>query len=304
MTCPRCCAGTSSAIPPGSTVQSAVIVLNVTNASAGAYPLYGLTRTWAEAEATWSQAGVGDPWAAAGATGAADRGATVLGVLSAGATGPIQITLNPAGVAAVQAWVNNPAANFGLIVADTAITDGADWSASEAALATSRPALTIIYLPPLASPTPTETPLPTATPAPTATPTADQHGHSDEHRYGDHTRPRRLPPARPPRPHRHPTATNTATATATSTPTPTSTPPPGPKLYLGSSSAGTAGGVAFEDEDVLVKDMTTGAWALYFDGSDVGLSGTDVDAFDLPCGRFAADELRQRLHPRQFRRGR
>jgi hypothetical protein len=32
---------------------------------------------------------------------------------------------------------------------------------------------------------------------------------------------------------------------------------------------------------VLVKDMTTGAWALYFDGSDVGLSGTDVDAFDL-----------------------
>ena len=26
--------------------------------------------------------------------------------------------------------------------------------------------------------------------------------------------------------------------------------------------------------------MTTGAWTLYFDGSDVGLSGTDVDAFD------------------------
>jgi hypothetical protein len=26
--------------------------------------------------------------------------------------------------------------------------------------------------------------------------------------------------------------------------------------------------------------MATGAWALYFDGSDVGLSGTDVDAFD------------------------
>ena len=67
----------------------------------------------------------------------------------------------------------------------------------------------------------------------------------------------------------------------TRTPTPTNTPLPGPKLYLGSSSAGTAGGIAFEDEDVLVKDMTTGAWSLYFDGSDVGLSGTDVDAFDL-----------------------
>ena len=183
-----------SAIPPGSTVQSAVIVLNVTNASAGAYPLYGLTRTWAEAEATWSQARVGDPWAAAGATGAADRGATVLGLLSAGATGPIQITLNPAGVAAVQSWVNSPAANFGLIVADPAITDGADWSASEAAPATSRPALTINYIPPLASPTPTATASvqpPTATPSPTPTSTA--------------------------------TATNTATATVTSTATATPT---------------------------------------------------------------------------------
>ena len=149
----------------------------------------------------------------------------------------------------MQAWVNNPTVNFGLIVADTAVTDGAGWSASEAALATSRPALTIRYLPPLASPTPSATR--TATATKTARSTATR------------------------------TATKTTTSAATSTATPSSTPSPGPKLYLGSSSAGTAGGVAFEDEDTLVKDMTTGAWALYFDGPDVGLSGTDVDAFDL-----------------------
>jgi hypothetical protein len=97
MTYPRCWAGTSARLRRGSTVQSAVIVLNVTNTSPGAYPLYGLTRTWAEAEATWNQARVGAPWDMVGATGTADRGATVLGVLSAGATGPIQSTLNSAG---------------------------------------------------------------------------------------------------------------------------------------------------------------------------------------------------------------
>ena len=57
--------------------------------------------------------------------------------------------------------------------------------------------------------------------------------------------------------------------------------PSGPKLYLGSSTSGTAGGVAFADEDILVKDVATGGWALYVDGSDVGLANTDVDAFEL-----------------------
>jgi carboxypeptidase T len=54
----------------------------------------------------------------------------------------------------------------------------------------------------------------------------------------------------------------------------------GPLLYLGSSSSGTAGGVSFADEDVLIKNVGTGAWSLFFDGSDVGLANTDVDAFE------------------------
>jgi len=57
--------------------------------------------------------------------------------------------------------------------------------------------------------------------------------------------------------------------------------PAGPLLYLGSSSSGTAGGIAFADEDILVKNQSTGAWALYIDGSDVGLTNTDVNAFEL-----------------------
>jgi C1A family cysteine protease len=67
---------------------------------------------------------------------------------------------------------------------------------------------------------------------------------------------------------------NTATAV-------TAAPPAGAKLYLGSSTSGTAGGVAFADEDVLMKDMGTGAWSMFIDGSDVGLANTDVDALEL-----------------------
>ncbi len=67
---------------------------------------------------------------------------------------------------------------------------------------------------------------------------------------------------------------NTATAV-------TAAPPAGARLYLGSSTSGTAGGVAFADEDVLLKDMGTGAWSLFIDGSDIGLANTDVDALEL-----------------------
>jgi hypothetical protein len=60
---------------------------------------------------------------------------------------------------------------------------------------------------------------------------------------------------------------------------------PGPKLYLGSSTVGIAGGATFADEDILIKDMGSGAWSLFFDGSDVGLANTDVDAFELQVDR-------------------
>jgi len=82
-----------------------------------------------------------------------------------------------------------------------------------------------------------------------------------------------------------PTPTNTPASTPTYTPTPTatSTPPPGggsPKLYLSAMTSGIAGGVAFEDEDILIYDLGSSSWSMYFDGSDVGLSGIDVSGFD------------------------
>ena len=72
------------------------------------------------------------------------------------------------------------------------------------------------------------------------------------------------------------------------TPTPAATPPPtstplsaGDVIYVSSTSGGSVGGVSFSDEDILVYDTTTGMWSMSFDGSDVGLGGTDVDAFSL-----------------------
>jgi PKD repeat protein len=55
-------------------------------------------------------------------------------------------------------------------------------------------------------------------------------------------------------------------------------------IYITSTGGGSVGGVAFEDEDIVAYDGVSDTWSLYFDGSDVGLSGSnnrDVRAFEL-----------------------
>lgn len=49
-------------------------------------------------------------------------------------------------------------------------------------------------------------------------------------------------------------------------------------LLVSPRNNGIVGGVAYKDEDILSYDNNTNEWALYFDGSDVGIT-TDVDAF-------------------------
>ncbi|MGH8603058.1 MAG: hypothetical protein ACREXR_09900, partial [Gammaproteobacteria bacterium] len=52
-------------------------------------------------------------------------------------------------------------------------------------------------------------------------------------------------------------------------------------IYVSTASGGSVGGFSFGDEDIFAYNVNTGAWSLYFDGSDVGLgaSSVDVDAF-------------------------
>ena len=54
-------------------------------------------------------------------------------------------------------------------------------------------------------------------------------------------------------------------------------------IYVSSSSSGTVGSVSFKDEDVLTLDVSTGTWAMFLDGSDVGLDagGQEIDALFL-----------------------
>jgi len=66
------------------------------------------------------------------------------------------------------------------------------------------------------------------------------------------------------------------------TPTPTPTPTTSTSsLYFSSSSSGYVGGVSFRDEDILAFNPSNKRWSLYFDGSDVGLSNRDVNAFHV-----------------------
>ena len=50
-----------SSIAKTSIVQSAALTVNVTNASAGTYELYAMTRDWTEAGATWQAAAASTP---------------------------------------------------------------------------------------------------------------------------------------------------------------------------------------------------------------------------------------------------
>ena len=124
-------------------------------------------------------------------------------------------------------------------------------------------------------PTPTDAPAPTATPA-DATPTPSG---------------RRAPPptATPweatPFPTNTPTPITTSLPTATATPTPTNGPAPtptvaaAPVLYVVLASATTIDGLAVENEDILSFDGS--AFSLVFDGSDVGLQQSAIDAFAM-----------------------
>ena len=51
-------------------------------------------------------------------------------------------------------------------------------------------------------------------------------------------------------------------------------------FYLSSAGKGMVGGVSYQDEDILRYSPATG-WSLFFDGSDVGVANTDLDAFHL-----------------------
>jgi endoglucanase len=59
------------------------------------------------------------------------------------------------------------------------------------------------------------------------------------------------------------------------------TPPAQDTLYFTITKSGTAGGVAYNKEDVIKYDKGAGVWSIYFDGSDVGLSGINISGIQF-----------------------
>jgi len=131
-----------STIPAGSKISSASVTLNVTNNSAETYQAYELKRPWVESAATWRLYAAGNSWQTAGAKGSLDRGTTVAGNVSPSTTGKQTFALSPA---VVQSWVDNPASNNGIIIANEANTDGFDFSSREATLTSNSPQITVTY---------------------------------------------------------------------------------------------------------------------------------------------------------------
>src|SRR5437764_4896805 len=127
-------------IPAGSTVQSATLTLNVTTPTSGTYNLYALKRDWWEDQSNWNSYGPGSNWEIPGAKGTLDRGTTVVGTVTAPATGQRTITLNAAGIALVQSWVDSPSTNNGLIIDNsTTVADTMAFDSRNALTASNRP---------------------------------------------------------------------------------------------------------------------------------------------------------------------
>jgi hypothetical protein len=132
-------------IPVGSTIKSASITLNVVDASESEYQVYALNRDWSEEQVTWNFYGSGSEWAESGADGSADRSNVVLGTFRAPSLGNHMFTLNAAGVATLQDWVDHPSNNHGTILLNPDAVDGIDFSCSEATTIADRPMLNITY---------------------------------------------------------------------------------------------------------------------------------------------------------------
>jgi hypothetical protein len=137
-----------SLLPARCTVLSATIEVQVTNDSKGTpYELYEVKRDWVEKEATWKSFAAKSPWQMPGAQGAQDRGMAILGYLAPQKAGVATIRFTPEGVAALQSWIDQPASNHGILVANSDNPDAVGFHSREASLPAARPRLNVTILP-------------------------------------------------------------------------------------------------------------------------------------------------------------
>ncbi len=161
-----------SSIPTGSTVSAASLTFQVTESSTYGFHLFNMRRAWVEgtsndqtsnSSANWKTYNGSSNWGSGGAESTtADRFNTNLWNATTstfGSTGSQTIPLNSSGVAAVQGWVGNSQANYGLTVQrdleHTQSSGTVDYwvvASSEASNEAQRPRLNLTYCQPSIEP--------------------------------------------------------------------------------------------------------------------------------------------------------
>ena len=136
-----------TAIPPGSTVTSATITLQVTDISLQPFNAYRVLPAWSELQATWALRQTGITWQIPGATGPGDRD-MIMGPWIFPGAAPQDIVLDQTGLAVVKSWVDFPGTNRGIIIASDTATDTVMFASRENLDPIARPRLTVEYVPP------------------------------------------------------------------------------------------------------------------------------------------------------------
>jgi hypothetical protein len=136
-----------SSIPPGSTIESAQIVLTLNDdpVEDGQVEAQVLREGWSEGNANFNRADFNDPWSTPGAGGSAVVSTVVGSFEGRTSNADVIVDLPPA---VVQLWVQVPATNFGIRWRSTSPTArGGQWHSSESDVATRRPYLRVTYRP-------------------------------------------------------------------------------------------------------------------------------------------------------------
>jgi hypothetical protein len=124
----------TSAIPAGSKVQSATVLLQLQSRARTPYEVHAIKRAWSETEVCWQST-------------AADRGAPVLGYALPLAPVEYAFPLNAEGIALVQSWIDAPPSNFGVMLTAPKNSYGLQAHARESADPSKRPKLVVTYTP-------------------------------------------------------------------------------------------------------------------------------------------------------------
>jgi len=130
---------------PVGTICSASIQLYVTEPATDLYFAYQILRPWTFDQATWNQASASDPWQVPGAKGPMDRSSEFLGAFPAlRGNSATKLTI-PASL--VQAWIDHPTENYGVLIANLANPDSLRVASRNDAEVSNRPRLTVSYVP-------------------------------------------------------------------------------------------------------------------------------------------------------------